>query len=57
MKIQLKKVERSISNAQGEFEILDGVCGEIVLQLVTQMEKSIRENMIVSIYHKYRTEL
>lgn len=26
---------RSISNAQGEFEILDGVCGEIVLQLVT----------------------
>ncbi|AFQ14845.1 serine/threonine protein kinase [Bacillus thuringiensis] len=27
--------ERSISNAQGEFEILDGVCGEIVLQLVT----------------------
>ncbi|MBS9803467.1 carboxypeptidase regulatory-like domain-containing protein [Bacillus toyonensis] len=26
---------RSISNAQGEFEILDGVCGEIVLQFVT----------------------
>ncbi|WP_144611440.1 carboxypeptidase regulatory-like domain-containing protein [Bacillus cereus] len=26
---------RSISNTQGEFEILNGVCGEIVLQLVT----------------------
>ena len=34
MKILLK-VERSISNAEGEFEILDGVCGEIVLQFVT----------------------
>lgn len=27
--------ERSISNAEGEFKILDGVCGEIVLQFVT----------------------
>nr|WP_255295533.1 carboxypeptidase regulatory-like domain-containing protein [Bacillus cereus] len=31
----IKSEERSISNAQGEFEILDGVCGEIVLQFVT----------------------
>ena len=34
MKILLN-AEISISNAQGEFEILDGVCGEIVLQFVT----------------------
>ncbi|MDA2562783.1 hypothetical protein [Bacillus cereus] len=27
---------RSISNAQGEFEIPHGVCGEIALKLVTQ---------------------
>ncbi|KXO01792.1 carboxypeptidase regulatory-like domain-containing protein [Bacillus tropicus] len=31
----IKGKERSISNAEGEFEILDGVCGEIVLQFVT----------------------
>lgn len=31
----IKGKEHSISNAQGEFEILDGVCGEIVLQFVT----------------------
>ncbi|MFQ6335099.1 carboxypeptidase regulatory-like domain-containing protein [Bacillus sp. AF62] len=31
----IESKEHSISNAQGEFEILDGVCGEIVLQLVT----------------------
>ncbi|MCU5529099.1 carboxypeptidase regulatory-like domain-containing protein, partial [Bacillus cereus] len=31
----IESKERSISNAQGEFEILDGVYGEIVLQLVT----------------------
>ncbi|HFK1401916.1 carboxypeptidase regulatory-like domain-containing protein [Bacillus cereus] len=31
----IKGKELSISNAQGEFEILDGVCGEIVLQFVT----------------------
>ncbi|BCC06144.1 serine/threonine protein kinase [Bacillus thuringiensis] len=31
----IKRKELSISNAQGEFEILDGVCGEIVLQFVT----------------------
>ncbi|AIY78134.1 serine/threonine protein kinase [Bacillus anthracis] len=31
----IKGKERSISNADGEFEILDGVCGEIVLQFVT----------------------
>ncbi|PFC87010.1 serine/threonine protein kinase [Bacillus anthracis] len=31
----IKGKERSISNAQGEFEILDGVCSEIVLQFVT----------------------
>ncbi len=31
----IKGKERSISNAVGEFEILDGVCGEIVLQFVT----------------------
>ena len=37
---------RSISNAQGEFEIPHGVCGEIALKLVTQNGKSIRENMI-----------
>ncbi|MDA1760517.1 carboxypeptidase regulatory-like domain-containing protein [Bacillus cereus] len=38
MKIYEDAIEskvRSISNAQGEFEILDGVCGEIVLQFVT----------------------
>ncbi|HFU7086043.1 TPA: carboxypeptidase regulatory-like domain-containing protein [Bacillus cereus] len=31
----IKGKERSISNADGEFETLDGVCGEIVLQFVT----------------------
>ncbi len=31
----IKGKERNISNAEGEFEILDGVCGEIVLQFVT----------------------
>lgn len=31
----IKGKERSISNAVDEFEILDGVCGEIVLQFVT----------------------
>nr|WP_204335832.1 carboxypeptidase regulatory-like domain-containing protein [Bacillus mobilis] len=31
----IESKERSISNTQGEFEILNGVCGEIVLQLVT----------------------
>jgi len=31
----IESKERSISNEQGEFEILHGVCGEIVLQLVT----------------------
>ncbi|AAS41515.1 hypothetical protein BAQ45_08780 [Bacillus pacificus] len=31
----IKGKERSISNAEDEFEILDGVCGEIVLQFVT----------------------
>ncbi|TXR98065.1 carboxypeptidase regulatory-like domain-containing protein [Bacillus sp. SH7-1] len=31
----IKEKERSISNAEGEFEVLHGVCGEIVLQLVT----------------------
>ena len=30
------KVRCSISNAQGEFEIPHGVCGEIALKLVTQ---------------------
>ncbi|MBE7121726.1 carboxypeptidase regulatory-like domain-containing protein [Bacillus cereus] len=31
----IESKERSISNAQGEFEIPHGVCGEISLQLVT----------------------
>jgi len=31
----IKGKERSISNAEGEFEVLHGVCGEIVLQFVT----------------------
>ncbi|HDR8184141.1 TPA: carboxypeptidase regulatory-like domain-containing protein [Bacillus thuringiensis] len=31
----IESKERSISNAQGEFEILHGICGEIVLQFVT----------------------
>ncbi|HEB2433476.1 serine/threonine protein kinase [Bacillus cereus] len=31
----IESKDRSISNAKGEFEILDGVCGEIVLQYVT----------------------
>ncbi|WP_270607536.1 carboxypeptidase regulatory-like domain-containing protein [Bacillus mobilis] len=31
----IESKERSISNTQGEFEILNGVCGEIVLQFVT----------------------
>ncbi|WP_341517761.1 carboxypeptidase regulatory-like domain-containing protein [Bacillus paramobilis] len=31
----IESKERSISNTQGEFKILNGVCGEIVLQLVT----------------------
>lgn len=31
----IESKERSISNTQGEFVILNGVCGEIVLQLVT----------------------
>ncbi|WP_242214689.1 carboxypeptidase regulatory-like domain-containing protein [Bacillus cereus group sp. BfR-BA-01383] len=31
----IENKERSISNAQGEFEIPHGVCGEIALQLVT----------------------
>ncbi|MBZ4222334.1 serine/threonine protein kinase [Bacillus wiedmannii] len=31
----IESKERSISNAQGEFEIPHGVCGEIVLQFVT----------------------
>ncbi|PHG09377.1 serine/threonine protein kinase [Bacillus toyonensis] len=31
----IESEERSISNAQGEFEIPHGVCGEIVLQVVT----------------------
>ncbi|MEW4236247.1 serine/threonine protein kinase [Bacillus thuringiensis serovar medellin] len=31
----IESKERSISNTQGEFEILNGVCGEILLQLVT----------------------
>ncbi|MGE7881813.1 carboxypeptidase regulatory-like domain-containing protein [Bacillus sp. NPDC094077] len=31
----IESKERSISNAQGEFEIANGVCGEITLQLVT----------------------
>lgn len=31
----IESKERSISNEQGEFEIPHGVCGEIVLQLVT----------------------
>ena len=49
MKIYEDSIEskmRSISNAQGEFEIPHGVCGEIALKLVTQNGKSIRENMI-----------
>ena len=39
MKIYEDSIEskmRSISNAQGEFEIPHGVCGEIALKLVTQ---------------------
>lgn len=31
----IENKERSISNAEGKFEIPHGVCGEIVLQLVT----------------------
>ncbi|RWS44632.1 carboxypeptidase regulatory-like domain-containing protein [Bacillus mycoides] len=31
----IESKERSISNEQGEFEIVNGVCGEITLQLVT----------------------
>ncbi|WP_320339175.1 peptidase associated/transthyretin-like domain-containing protein [Bacillus toyonensis] len=31
----IESEERSISNAQGEFEIPHGVCGEIALQVVT----------------------
>ncbi|PEJ08510.1 serine/threonine protein kinase [Bacillus wiedmannii] len=31
----IESKERSISNTQGEFEILNGVCGEIILQFVT----------------------
>ncbi|MGD6888196.1 carboxypeptidase regulatory-like domain-containing protein [Bacillus mobilis] len=31
----IESKERSISNTQGEFEILNGVCGELVLQFVT----------------------
>ncbi|HDR6318436.1 TPA: carboxypeptidase regulatory-like domain-containing protein [Bacillus thuringiensis] len=31
----IESKERSISNIQGEFEMLNGVCGEIVLQFVT----------------------
>ncbi|HDR7717005.1 carboxypeptidase regulatory-like domain-containing protein [Bacillus albus] len=31
----IESKERSISNAEGKFEITHGVCGEIVLQLVT----------------------
>ncbi|MGZ7149353.1 carboxypeptidase regulatory-like domain-containing protein [Bacillus sp. BC08] len=31
----IESKERSISNTQGEFEIPNGVCGEIVLQFVT----------------------
>ncbi|HDR7437360.1 MULTISPECIES: hypothetical protein [Bacillus] len=31
----IESKERSISNAQGEFEIPHGVCGEITLQFVT----------------------
>ncbi|WP_237981816.1 carboxypeptidase regulatory-like domain-containing protein [Bacillus thuringiensis] len=31
----IESKERSISNAQGEFEISHGICGEIVLQFVT----------------------
>lgn len=34
-KDSIESKERSISNAQGEFEIPHGVCGEIVLQFVT----------------------
>lgn len=39
MKIYEDSIEskmRSISNAQGEFEIPHGVCGEMALKLVTQ---------------------
>ncbi|WP_088363927.1 hypothetical protein [Bacillus cereus] len=32
----IESKEHSISNAQGEFEIPHGVCGEIALKLVTQ---------------------
>lgn len=31
----IESKERSISNAEGKFEVLHGVCGEIVLQFVT----------------------
>ncbi|MGG0301723.1 carboxypeptidase regulatory-like domain-containing protein [Bacillus albus] len=31
----IESKERSISNTQGKFEILNGVCGEIILQFVT----------------------
>ncbi|KFN03838.1 carboxypeptidase regulatory-like domain-containing protein [Bacillus clarus] len=31
----VKSKERAISNLQGEFEIINGVCGEITLQFVT----------------------
>ena len=31
----IESKERIISNAQGEFEIIHGVCGEITLQFVT----------------------
>jgi hypothetical protein len=31
----IESKESSISNVQGEFEIIHGVCGEITLQLVT----------------------
>ncbi|MBJ8106897.1 MULTISPECIES: carboxypeptidase regulatory-like domain-containing protein [Bacillus cereus group] len=31
----IKSKERAISNLQGEFEIINGVCGKITLQFVT----------------------
>ncbi|AIE79575.1 serine/threonine protein kinase [Bacillus cereus] len=50
----IKSKERSISNAVGEFEILDGVCGEIVLQFVTLDGETYTRNMIGSIYQKFK---